>query len=110
LALDTSALRGGPADIIRAVYPDATDDEIEVIVEDRRRHGARNVAAVLATEAREGRLRRPCNRNGPGAFSQACRGGDGSECVWSWCGCRCHTRPSDSAPRAREQLKGLADG
>ena len=84
----------GPADIIRAAYADATDDEIKFITEDRISHGARNLAAVLTHEAREHTLRLPCDRDGPDRHSNACRDGDPSECGMDWCTCRCHTEPA----------------
>jgi len=80
----------GPAQIIRAAYPDATDDEIETIIEDRASHGARYLPALLEHEARAGTLRLPCD-DGPGRHSNACRKGDGGGCVADWCACRCHT-------------------
>jgi hypothetical protein len=79
------------AGIIRAAYPDATDDEIKTITKDRTGHGARDLAAVLAHEAREGALRLPCDRAGPGGHSEACRNGDSGRCGMDWCECRCHT-------------------
>jgi hypothetical protein len=85
----------GPAGIIRAAYPDATDDEIEIITEDRASHGARNLAAVLAHEVRLGTLRLPCDRDGIDRHSEACRDGASSRCAYAdgWCDCRCHTEP-----------------
>jgi hypothetical protein len=92
--IPSSARAGGPARIIRAAYPDATDDEIETIIEDRASHGARNLPAVLAYEAREGTLLLPCDRNGPDPHSDACRHGDSPHCGMEWCQCRCHTQPA----------------
>jgi hypothetical protein len=89
----------GPARIIRAAYPDATDDEIEKIIEDRASHGARNLPAVLAYEARERTLLLPCDRDSPSPHSNACRDGDGSGCGVKWCACRCHTpAEAETAP------------
>jgi len=87
----TSKRGQGPADIVRAAYPDATDDEIKIITEDRASHGARNLAAVLAAEVSRGTLRLPCDRNGPGDHTNACRDGDPGRCGMDWCACRCHT-------------------
>jgi hypothetical protein len=89
-----SARAQGPADIIRAVYPDATDDEIETIVKTRIANGAWSAEAVIAHEAREGRLRLPCDVDGPHGHSHACRDGDGPDaCAMDGCICRCHTEP-----------------
>ena len=85
------------ADIIRAVFPGATDDEIEIIARDKNASGARSLGAVLAHEVREGTLRLPCDRDGPGRHSGACRVGDPRGCVVGWCGCRCHTEPAREA-------------
>ena len=95
LALEPSALtRGrGAAAIIRKSYPDATDDEIEIMIKDRISHGARSVEAVLAAEAERGTLRLPCD-DGPGRHSAACRDGDPGGCAYDWCECRCHTQPA----------------
>jgi hypothetical protein len=89
-----SARTRGPsaAEIIRAVYPDATDDEIKIITEDKNHRGARSAEAVLAHEARQGTLRLPCNPSGPGRHSGACRDGRGG-CAYGWCACRCHAEP-----------------
>ncbi len=93
----SSARTRGPADIIRAVYPDATDDEIEIIIKGREDHGARSVVAVLDYEIREGTLRLPCDRGAPydgvRPHSQACRDGDPGRCGMDWCACRCHLEP-----------------
>lgn len=93
-ASSSTRTRGrGSADIIRAAYPDATDDEIETIVKDRISNGARSAEAVLAYEARQGILRLPCDRGGLGRHSGACRDGDSGLCGADWCSCRCHTEP-----------------
>jgi hypothetical protein len=78
--------------IIRAAYPDATDDEIKIIIEDKTSSGARSAAAVLAYEADHGTLRLPCDRDGIDRHSNACRDGDSSRCAYAdgWCACRCH--------------------
>lgn len=95
-----SARTRGPADIIRAVYPDATDDEIDTITKAKIDNGARSPAAVLAHEIREGTLRLPCDRDEPGKHSNACRDGDPRGCAYGsgsddpWCTCRCHTEPA----------------
>jgi hypothetical protein len=95
-----SARTRDPADlIIRAVYPSATDDEIEIIIKDRIARGARSAAAVLAHEADQGTLRLPCDQGGPGRHSDACRDGDSSRCGMDWCNCRCHTQPGRAGPR-----------
>lgn len=89
----SSRVRGRePADVIRAAYPDATDDEIEIMIKDRIANGARSPVAVLAHEIREGTLRLPCG-SGPGPHSSACRDGDPGGCGMDWCTCRCHTEP-----------------
>ena len=92
----------GPADIIRAVYPSATDDEIEILIKDREDHGARSVVAVLDYEIRESTLRLPCDRSssydGVQPHSQACRDGDPGRCGMDWCACRCHTEPTPPGP------------
>jgi hypothetical protein len=89
-----SAHARAAADIIRAVYPDATDDEIEIIIAARIANGARSAEAVIAHEAREGRLWLPCDRDGPHGHSNACRDGDGpAACGMDRCVCRCHTEP-----------------
>jgi hypothetical protein len=97
-ALGSSALRagrgGGPATAVRAMFPGATDDVIEALIRDRAARGARNPAAVLAHEARQGTLRLPCDRTGPGAHSDPCRHGDSPHCGMDWCQCRCHTQPT----------------
>jgi hypothetical protein len=98
-ASSSTRMRGrGAADIIRAAYPSATDDEIETITQDRADHGARSVGAVLAHEIREGRLRLPCDREGEDRHSSACRHGDPEQCVSDWCTCRCHTEPAGGQP------------
>jgi hypothetical protein len=79
--------------IIRAAYPDATDDEIDKITQDKISHGARSAEAVLSHEARAGTLALPCDRDGPGRHSNACRDGNSGGCTVSWCACRCHTEP-----------------
>jgi len=89
----TSKRGRGPADIVRAVFPDATDDEIETITKDKITNGARNLAAVLAAEVSRGTLRLPCDRDGTGSHSGACRDGDGGACGYGWCRCRCHVSP-----------------
>ncbi|MGH3162566.1 MAG: hypothetical protein ACRDOC_11815 [Streptosporangiaceae bacterium] len=93
-----SSARAGGRDaaelIILDAYPSATDDEIKFIIEDRIAHGARSPAAVLAHEIREGLLRLPCDRDGPGRHSNACRDGDPGQCGAHWCACRCHTEPA----------------
>jgi hypothetical protein len=104
--LGSSGLRAarrhlGAADIIRAVYPSATDDEIEIITKKRIDNGARSAEAVLAYEVRQGTLRLPCDRDGPDSHSGACRDGNSSGCAYhgaadpneNWCVCRCHTEP-----------------
>jgi hypothetical protein len=96
----TSPARAGAreaADTIREVYPGATDDEIETMIKDRIAHGARSPEAVLAHEAREGTLRLPCDRGGPGRHSNECRDGDPGRCGMDWCTCRCHTGPAAEA-------------
>jgi hypothetical protein len=96
---EQSSARGrGPADIIRAAYPDATDDEIETITRDKISRGARSPEAVLVHEIREGALRLPCNPSAPGHYSGACRDGNPAGCAYGWCACRCHTRPRGAGP------------
>ena len=93
--------RAHEAAIVRAVFPDATDDEIDTLIQDRKARGARNPAAVLAHEARNCALWLPCDRKRDG-HSNACFGGDSGNCIyWSaqsaadrWCQCRCHTQPA----------------
>jgi hypothetical protein len=95
----TSTRGRSPADIVRAIFPDATDDEIDTISQAKNSHGARNLAAVLAYEVRAGKLRLPCDRDGPGRHSGACRSGDGGGCDMDWCACRCHTpAEAETAP------------
>jgi hypothetical protein len=106
--IPSSARARDPAALtVRAVFPDATDDEIETLVEERKARGARNPAAVLAYEIREGELRLPCDRGGPGR-SNACQDGDGGGCAYDWCACRCHTGPASPengrAPLGPEQV------
>ena len=91
--------RARAADIIRAAFPGATDDEIEIVIKNRKTNGARSVEAVLAHEIREGKLRLPCDRDAPEdhRHSGACRVGDSSGCGYGWCECRCHTEPAREA-------------
>jgi hypothetical protein len=84
--------RAGADRIIRAVFPDATDDEINTIVEGKIINGARDVEAVLAHEARNGTLRLPCDTSDR-RHSNACRDGNSQGCATGWCECRCHTEP-----------------
>jgi hypothetical protein len=85
--------RAAPADVIRAVFPGATDDEIEIMIKDRTGKGARSPGAVLAHEARQGILRLPCDRGQGSRHSAACRDGNPGQCGADWCTCRCHTSP-----------------
>jgi hypothetical protein len=82
--------RGTAADIIRSAFPGATDDEIQAITEDRTAKGARSAEAVIRHELAEGILRLPCNPDGPGSHTSACRSGGGAGCGYDWCECRCH--------------------
>jgi hypothetical protein len=91
-------VREAAAEIIRAAYPDATDDEIEIITKDRINRGARSPEAVIAREVDRGELRLPCDRDGPGRHSNACRDGDPRGCGVEWCACRCHTEPKPATP------------
>lgn len=84
------------ADIIRAAFPGVTDDEIETITRETGRRGARNTAAVIRHEAAQGTLRLPCDRDGDGRHSSACRDGDSGLCGANWCACRCHIKPEAS--------------
>jgi hypothetical protein len=86
----SSSARVTAADIIRSAFPDATDDEIQAITEDKKDHGARDPAAVIRHELAEGIFRLPCNPGGPGSHTSACRSGDGKACGYDWCECRCH--------------------
>ena len=79
---------------VRTVFPSATDDEIETLIQERLARGARNVAAVVRYEAQQDTLRLPCDRAGPASHSNACRDGSDSGCVMDWCKCRCHTEPA----------------
>lgn len=89
----SGARRRSAARTVRAAYPDATDDEIEIIVRNRIGNGARSAEAVIAHEARQGTLRLPCDIDGPYGHSNACRDGDGSACAMNGCTCRCHIKP-----------------
>ena len=73
--------------------PRRHDDEIRTILDDRQPR-ARNLPALIAHEIREGTLRLPCNRDGPGDHTDACRHGDPAGCAYDWCACRCHTAPA----------------
>lgn len=81
--------------MIRSAFPDATDEEIEIITRDRRANGARSVSAVLGHEIANGALRLPCDTDSDAPHSSDCRGGDGGLCSVDWCGCRCHLKPKD---------------
>jgi hypothetical protein len=37
---------------------------------------------------------RPCDRDGPGRHSSACRNGESALCGYDWCECACHRRPA----------------
>jgi hypothetical protein len=89
----SSSARGTAADIIRSAFPDATDDEIQAITGDKKDHGARSAEAVIRHELAEGILRLPCDPDGPGSHTSACRSGDSAGCGFSWCECRCHVKP-----------------
>jgi hypothetical protein len=86
----------GAAAIIRTAYPDATDDEIKIIIEDLIRNGARSVERVLAHEIEQGTLRLPCDRDPDTRHTSACRSGDSAKCAHDWCECRCHAEPAVS--------------
>ena len=98
--LQSSAHLRGVAEIIRKVFPDATDDEIEIIGKDRTKRGARSVAAVLPGEIERGELRLPCDGYRVEArHTQACIDGNSGGCAYDtydWCVCRCHTRPAEA--------------
>lgn len=112
IALEPSALSRAGRDLGAALAGvGATDDEIDFTID-----GIKNssrvedpAAYMLGTVAKPGgaarlldRTRRrlaaqdaaprSCDRDGPGRYSGACRGGDGQLCVWSWCECACHGR------------------
>jgi len=91
---------GRAGEIIRSAFPDATDDEIAFIIKDRADHGARSLRAVLRHEIGEGTLRLPCDRDGSGRHSEACRAGHGDPrgCGMGRCACRCHTEPAKTTP------------
>ena len=89
--------RATAAQAILAAFPDATDDEIRTILDDREPR-ARNLPALIAHEIREGTLRLPCNRDGPGDHTDACRHGEPAGCAYDWCACRCHTPPKEAGP------------
>ena len=93
-----SARGRGPADIIRAAFPDATDDEIEILTKDKIGNGARSLRAVLRHEIGEGTLRLPCDRDGTRRHSEACRVGDSRGCGMNLCACRCHIEPAKATP------------
>jgi hypothetical protein len=91
------------AEIVRAAFPDAADDEIETIVKAKIAAGARSATAVIGHEIREGTLRLPCGperSEWPGSRSEACRRTDSAGCAASvsWqCHCRCHAKPLRAA-------------
>lgn len=94
---------------VRAVFPDATDDEIRQIETLVRQRGARSAAAVINHMANTGELSLPCGRNPRDhgqtrlnaarvtvpvyPYSAVCRTREGSTCDVGWCACRCHTKP-----------------
>jgi hypothetical protein len=89
----SSSPRARAAGIIRGAFPDAADEEIEAITENiKNAHQPRNLPAYIASLAAGGDLRLPCDVAAAGAHSEACRSGDSSLCVWSWCSCRCHVK------------------
>jgi hypothetical protein len=93
-----SSPRASTADTIRAAYPDATGAEIETITQTiKTRHQPRNLAAYITALAANGTLRLPCDRDGPGKHTEACRNGDSAACGMDWCGCRCHLGPHKPA-------------
>lgn len=85
--------RASASDTIRAAFPDANSHEIEavtkIIVAARK---PRDLDAYVASMAARGSLRLPCDRQGRGRHSEACRRGDGSSCGMDWCHCRCHVK------------------
>jgi hypothetical protein len=103
----SSSARGGAAAAVRAVYPDAADDEIRQIEQTLTANGARSTAAVAAKMAADGTLRLPCGPQ-PGdrgqtrvnaagitvpvyGRSNACHAA-AAGCDASWCTCRCHVK------------------
>lgn len=94
------------SDIVRAAYPDATDDEIEGVVQTvRAEHNPANVVGYIAAMAGNGDLKLPCGpgrAEWPGPRSTFClgEGGDRS-CPQAppkgWCHCRCHLVPRGAA-------------
>ena len=89
-----SAARELAAATIRLAYPDATDDEIGIIITERESSGARSVGAVLTHELTQRTLRLPCDRDGPASHTAACRSGTSPSCSMDWCACRCHIKPA----------------
>lgn len=76
---------------VHAAFPHLTADETEQIVETiTREHRPRNLGAYVKALAANGDLRLPCDRDGAGPHSEACRHGDGRDCGMDWCECRCH--------------------
>jgi hypothetical protein len=103
----SSSARGGAAAAVRAVYADATDDEMRQIEQTLTANGARSTAAVAAKMAADGTLRLPCGPQ-PGDHGQtrvnaagitvpvygrsnACHAAT-TGCDASWCTCRCHVK------------------
>jgi hypothetical protein len=83
------------AAIVRAAFPDLTDDETRQIVKTIiSEHQPRDLRAYVKALAASGDLARyvPCDTAAPGPHSEACRHGDGAACRMDWCQCRCHGR------------------
>jgi hypothetical protein len=89
--------RASVAGSVRSAFPDATDEEIEIIARDRQARGARSVSAVLQAEIADGTIRLPCDVAAETRHSSECRIGDGpGKCSVDWCQCRCHVKPKDT--------------
>lgn len=100
LRANSSSSRGVAA-LVRQRFPDATDTEIESIVSDRKAKPVRSVLAVVDHELKQGTLQLPCDPDGPGRHTEACRSGNSGRCRFDWCACRCHVRPVDGQDARR---------
>ena len=105
----SSSARPSAADTIRLAFPDATDEEIEKCLRSiqGQRHPT-NLDAYTAALRTNQSLRLPCDRNGGGRHSEACRSGQSASCRISWCCCRCHTTPN-ATPTPGRRLAPVAD-
>lgn len=94
----TPTVSRGAAGLIRSMYPDATDTEIDEITRDKTTRGARSVVAVLAKEVETRQLRLLCGKGAEtNRRSEACLSRTSGQCRMSWCECRCHAKPGSES-------------